>query len=79
MKPREIQSRLETILRDELAWEGPIPAGRLDESFDSLELMNLVVAIEDTFEIVLDAEDELAIETTEDILEVVAVKLGGRE
>lgn len=74
----EIQRRLIGILADELDWQGHAPAGRLADHFDSLQLMSLVVAVEDRFEVILEPEDEEAIETTEDLIDVIEKKLEER-
>lgn len=73
----QIEKRLLNILREELDWTGPSPAGRLDEHFDSLQLMSLVVAVEDHFEVILEPEDEETIETADDLVRVVEQKLEG--
>ncbi len=75
---KEVEHQLLKLLRDELDWDGAPPTGRLDEHFDSLQLMSLVVAVEDTFEVILEPEDEEKIETASDLIEIIAAKLKER-
>lgn len=72
-----IEEDLIEIARLELDWDGELPSGPLANHFDSMQLMTLVVAVEDRFEIILEPEDEEAIETVNDLLEVIRSKRDG--
>ena len=71
----DIRARLAALVREELDWQGPLPTGALSESFDSLQLMTLVVAVEDTFRICLEPEDEAQIHQVDDLIGIIASKL----
>lgn len=66
------------IARRKVGWEGEVaPEMRLveDLALDSLRLLTLAVEVEDHFQVCLDPEDEAAIETVRDLVEVVRRKL----
>jgi acyl carrier protein len=71
-----VAEQLQTIARDTLDHEGPMPEGDLAEHFDSVERMALVVAIEDHFEIAFDPDDEERVATFADVEALVHAKLG---
>ncbi len=65
------------VARAELGWQGRLsPDMRIVEGLglDSLRLLTLVVGIEDRFRICLDEQDEAAIQTVGDLLEVIRRK-----
>ena len=62
-----IQSKLEQIAREELGWSAGIPTGDLSAELDSVQRLSLIVAIEDTFEICFEPEDESAIQSISDL------------
>ena len=72
-----IRDQLLDIARLELDWEGELPRGALMESFDSMQLMTLVIAVEDRFKILLEPEDEDRIATMEDLIDVIEAKRHG--
>jgi acyl carrier protein len=72
----EIRTALRRIAKDELRHEGPLPEGDLAEVFDSVQRLTLVVAVEDSFRICLDPEDEEGVRTLEDVVRLVEKKLG---
>lgn len=74
MRLDDVREALVAILREEVAWEGPVPDGGLDRHFDSLQRMTLVVAVEDRFRICLDEHDEASIETVDDLVRCIAAK-----
>ena len=76
MTTQAIGDRLARLVREELDWEGPLPSGELSELFDSLQLMTLVVAVEDSFEICLEPEEETRARRVEDLIEIIAAKVG---
>jgi hypothetical protein len=69
-----IETRLLALAHDELDWSGSLPSGALADHFDSMQLMTLVVAVEDRFEIVLEPEDEAAITTVDDLIATIERK-----
>ena len=70
----EIRNTLREIARLQLDWNDELPVGPLVEAFDSLEMMTLVVAVEDTFAIALEPEDEERIATIDDLVEAIERK-----
>ncbi|MGC6509240.1 MAG: hypothetical protein ACON4U_12550 [Myxococcota bacterium] len=62
-----IQSKLEHIVKEELGWTSGIPKGDLSSELDSVQRLSLIVAIEDTFEICFEPEDESAIHNIGDL------------
>ena len=62
-----IKERLDQIVSEELDWSDGIPSGTLSNELDSVQRLSLVVAIEDTFKICFDPEDEETIATIEDL------------
>lgn len=72
-----IRDQLLDIAHHELDWEGELPRGALMDSFDSLQLMTLVIAVEDRFRIFLEPEDEERIATIDDLIDVIEAKRHG--
>lgn len=56
----------------------PPPEESLADHLDSMELMTLVVAIEDHFEIIFEPEDEQRADTFGDVLDIVRAKVAAR-
>ncbi len=75
MDSASVRDAITTILRQEARWEGPLPEGGLDQHFDSLQRLSLVVAIEDHFRICLDPEDEQRIHSVDDLIASVVDKV----
>lgn len=73
----DIRQTLRNIVRDELCWEGEIAGQTLVETFDSLQLLTLVVAVEDQFRIELAPADEERIDTLDDLVELIEAKRRG--
>ena len=74
---RDVQAALAEIAAG-LGYEGPLlPELRLVEDLrlDSIGLLSLAVAVEDRFEVCLDAADEAAIRTIGDLERVLLAKL----
>jgi acyl carrier protein len=67
MSLNSIKERLDQIVLEELDWAGGIPTGSLSNELDSVQRLSLIVAIEDTFKICFDPEDEETIDTIEDL------------
>jgi acyl carrier protein len=78
MEPATIRARILELARSELGLQGELPDGDLAEHLDSVQRLTLVVAIEDTFEVVLEPEDEEAVVTLDDVVAVVARALEAR-
>lgn len=72
-----IREGLRSIAAEELDWDEELPRGPLSSHFDSMQLMTLVVAVEDRFEVILEPEDEEAIETIDDLVETIERKRNG--
>lgn len=71
-----IAAALHALAQRELGTPLPPPGTPLNEAFDSMALMTLVVAVEDHFEVCLEPEDECRIVTADDLVDVVLVRLG---
>ncbi len=74
----EILTAIAELARDHLAWQGEFqPELRLveDLELDSLRLLTLAMVVEDHFHICLDENDEAAIVTVGDLVELVRRKL----
>lgn len=72
-----ILRRVERLARDKLGWRGTLrPEMRLveDLELDSLRNLTLAIEIENHFRIALDEEDEAAIETVGDLVELIERK-----
>lgn len=72
-----VLAELERITRETLQVTGELPRGELSESFDSMQLMELVVAVEDHFRIALDPDDEAEARTLDDVVALIERKRGG--
>lgn len=75
MKPEDIRQTIETIITNELGWEGSIPEGDLSEHLDSIQRFSLVVAIEDHYEICFEPEEGEQISTFEQVISLVQTKV----
>lgn len=62
-----IRKKLEQIVSEELDWTNGIPSGSLSNELDSVQRLSLIVAIEDTFKICFDPEDEETIDSIDDL------------
>ena len=81
MNEAEILAEIAALAREKLERDIPLrPGMRLveDLELDSLGLLTLAVEVENRFEICLDEEDEIAIETVADLVEVIRGKRGRR-
>lgn len=74
MERAQVRERVESIARDTLRLEGPLPDGDLADHLDSMELLSLVVAIEDAFQISFEPEDEAVARTLDDVIDVILAK-----
>ena len=77
----EILDTIGELACAELDYEGELELGmRLveDLELDSIRLLTLATAVEDHFRIMLDEEDEMAIETVGDLVNLVARKMANR-
>lgn len=79
MNAETVRQRIEELARTELSWDGPLPQGDLAEHLDSVQRLTLVVAIEDTFEICFEPEDDASATTLDDVVGVVVRRLTGVE
>ena len=73
----EILSGVERLAREKLDWRGELEPGmRLveDLELDSMRNLALAIEIENHFRIRLEEEDEAAIETVGDLVELIARK-----
>ena len=73
---QSISRRVETIVKSELGWSDPIPKGILADKLDSMQLLSLSVAIEDHYEICFEPEEEEKALTFDDLIALIAVKIG---
>lgn len=67
-----------SVTESERDWAGELPAGELGLHFDSMQLLTLLVAVEDHFEIVLEPDDEARIQTVGDIVALIQEKTHDR-
>lgn len=72
MEHAEIKARIAEIARAQLGYAGEIPAGDLVESLDSLQTLQLVVAIEDEFQISFEPDDDAGARTIDAVVATVA-------
>ena len=63
------------IAREELGDAAPTEATDLSETLDSMQRLQLVVAIEDHFQICFEPEDDEAVLTLDDVVSVVEQRL----
>lgn len=70
-----VKARIVELARSELRLDGELPEGDLAETLDSVQRLTLAVAVEDTFEVVLEPDDEAAIATLDDLAARVVVLL----
>ncbi len=76
MSKEQNRERLRVLVRTELKRNVDEIDGQLAAHFDSVDLMALVMAVEEEFEITLEPEDEEFIETLDDLLLVIEEKAG---
>lgn len=69
-----IETELRAIARSQLDWNDALPTGPLAEHLDSLQLLTLLIAVEDRFEIILEPRDEEAIDTVDDLVQTIRSK-----
>lgn len=74
-----VRDALDQIATTSLGWQGPLPAGDLAASLDSMQRMTLVVAIEDHFAVAFDEADEGELHTVDDLVRVLLRKLGATD
>ena len=75
MNTQEIRAELARIVRTELRMDVALPEGELADHLDSVQRLTLVVAIEDNFKICFEPEDEAAIHTLADVVQIIQKKL----
>ena len=78
MTEQEIYAKLKELVRRELSRELPDLHARLSDHFESIELITLAVAVEDGFEVILEADDETQIQTMADLAAVIDKKISQR-
>jgi acyl carrier protein len=70
-----LRADITELVRQELYLTGDLPEGDLSESLDSVQRLQLVVAIEDHYEIAFGEDDDEAVHTLEDVVKLVAAHL----
>ena len=73
MTKEHLQNELLRLAKEELSWE-KLPTGSLRQCLDSIQRMELIVAIEDHFLICFEPEDEENIDTISSLIEMIALK-----
>ncbi|TVQ94558.1 MAG: acyl carrier protein [Deltaproteobacteria bacterium] len=78
MKARAIKDRILQLARDELGIAPDdleaLASQDLAHQLDSVQRLTLVVAIEDTFEVCLDPDDERVLATLDDVVALIVAK-----
>ena len=73
---QDISLTLKDIVRSELDWkQDTLPKGSLAEQLDSIQRLSLMVAIEDHFTIIFSPEDEEKVDTIDDLIKLIEIKL----
>ena len=75
MTKEQLHTELLRLAKEELSWES-LPKGSLRQCLDSIQRMELIVAIEDHFLICFEPEDEEKIDTIPSLLQMISTKLG---
>ncbi len=75
LETEEIKQRIALLAKEELDWKKEIPSGDLSKELDSMQLLSLVVAIEDHFEICFEPEEDQNVKTLDEVAELVQSKL----
>lgn len=73
-----IRCHIAELARQELGHVGDLPEGDMSEWLDSVQKLTLVVALEDTYEIAFDPEDEAGIRTVDDLVALVRTRLAAK-
>lgn len=73
-KRSAVKERLTQIAREELKWK-ELPQGLLKDTLDSMQMLSLVVAVEDAFEVIFAPEDEASVQSIEDLVTLIMTKL----
>lgn len=75
MTEESIRNKVSELIQKECLHTEELSEGNLAESLDSVQRLTLVVAIEDHFRICFDPEDEEQVETLNDVVKLISVKL----
>ncbi|MFT6143703.1 MAG: acyl carrier protein [Myxococcota bacterium] len=70
-----VRDQVIEIAKAELGAAAPSESAQLADSLDSVQRLQLVVAIEDHFEICFEPEDDEAVHTLDDVARVVTERL----
>lgn len=76
MTDAQLREQLAAVVREALGREGDLPEGDLADALDSMDRLTLVVAVEDAFGVAFEPEDDAAIRTVDDLVAVLARRLG---
>lgn len=79
MKDEEILNGINELANSKLDWQGPVePSMSLveDLKLDSIRLLTLAMEVEDRFQIYLEEDDEIAIQTVADLVSLIRRKVG---
>lgn len=71
MTPATVRAEIETIAARELTLDGALTEADLGEGLDSIQRLQLVVAIEDHFEVALDPNEDQLLVTLDDLVAAV--------
>jgi len=69
-----VRETLSILAKDELGFTAPLPQGDLSEHLDSIQRLSFVVAIEDHYKIVFEAEDDEQAQTINDVISIILRK-----
>ena len=70
-----IKAILQELVQKELGWTQDIPSENLSAHLDSIQRLNLLVCIEDHFEIAFEEEEDHSINTLEQLLDMIHTKI----
>ena len=69
-----IKATLQKLVQQELGWTQEIPSENLSAHLDSIQRLNLLVCIEDHFQIAFDEDEDHSINTLEQLLDMIHQK-----
>ena len=75
----EIINTLETLVAEELGWDKELPNENLSAYLDSIQRLNLLVCIEDHYEIVFEEDEDHSIDSLEQLINIIIQKCSSKD